>query len=136
MWASRAESGRSLTAWGTCRGRGGCGGGDGSDRGGPRVSERTHRQAGRGADRVVPRGTEGEGTRASGAWPRQADPTGQREGEESVQARKPPLTGGAHLSGGTGVRARGPAGLHWAELGRNWFSLFLRISNFFSFYFL
>jgi hypothetical protein len=57
-------------------------------------------QAGRGADRRAPLGR--------GRW------------EESTRAGKQALTGGAHLLGGTGVSAHGPAGL-----GRNWFSLFL-----------
>jgi hypothetical protein len=56
----------------------------------------------------------GEGNRC-----RQTGPTMQRVGEESARARKLAL-----------------AGLDWAELGQNWFSFFLQISNCFSFYFL
>jgi hypothetical protein len=60
----------------------------------------------------------GKGGAGEGDWRRQIGPTGQREGEESARGRKPPLTGGAHLSGSAG--ARGPAGLDWA--GRAQFS--------------
>jgi hypothetical protein len=56
------------------------------------------------------RGRAGEGN-----WRRQASPTEQRGGgEESARARKPPLVGGAHLSGDAGARAWGLAGLDWA----------------------
>jgi hypothetical protein len=49
-----------------------------------------------GADRSAPAGRERERER-EGAW-----------------ERKPPLTGGARLSGGAGARARGLTGSSWA----------------------
>jgi hypothetical protein len=76
------------------------------------------------------RGRAGEGNRR-----RQASPTGQREVERECACEKTGANRWSPLVRWRG-RARGPAGLDWAELGRNWFSLFLRISNclFFLFY--
>jgi hypothetical protein len=53
-----------------------------------------------------------------GDWRRHTCPTRKREGEGSVWGRKPPLTGGAHLSGGAGARAAslGWTGPTWAEM--------------------
>jgi hypothetical protein len=53
------------------------------------------------------RGAQGESN-----WRRQVGPTGQREGGGKRAGQKPPLTGGANLSGGAGARTG------WAELGR------------------
>jgi hypothetical protein len=44
-------------------------------------------------------------------------PLGKGRGEGSMRGRKPPLTGGAHLSGSAGARERGSAGLDWVSLG-------------------
>jgi hypothetical protein len=88
-------------------------------------SERVEGMA-RCADETGPRGRDGGGARErAGDLRRQPDPTGQREerGREGTWGKKPSLTGGAHLSGSAGTRAR----LRWAGLGRfglNWFSLF------------
>jgi hypothetical protein len=50
-----------------------------------------------------------------GNWRRQVGSTGQRAREGGREReREPPLTGGVHLSGGAGARARGLAGLSWA----------------------
>jgi hypothetical protein len=58
-----------------------------------RERDRARDQVGRDADRLTPLGRERR--------------------EESVRARKPTLTGGAHLSRGAGAHA----GLDWAGLG-------------------
>jgi hypothetical protein len=64
-----------------------------------------------------------EGREGGGNWRRQPGPTGQIEGESERAGRELPLTGGAHLSGGAGARARAawlgrarPAGLLWLFL--------------------
>jgi hypothetical protein len=56
------------------------------------------------------REAEGKEHAGEGNWCRQADPTGQRERGGSAHGEKPPLTGGTHLSGSAGARARGLAG--------------------------
>jgi hypothetical protein len=66
------------------------------------------------ADGLGPRGRERTRARGRGQLAPIGRPTGQREGEESARARKPPLTGGAHLSGGASARAWP----RWAGLGR------------------
>jgi hypothetical protein len=77
-----------------------------------RERERACREMVYRADRMGPRGREGKGHAREGDWCRQTRPTGQRErGRERVE-RKPPLTGGTHLSRGAGARPG------WAELGR------------------
>jgi hypothetical protein len=62
------------------------------------------------------------GTQAKVTGANRSAPLARGRRGESAWGRKPPLTGRAHLSGG--VRVRGPAGLDWAVLGRNWFSFF------------
>jgi hypothetical protein len=61
------------------------------------------------------REAEGRGARGRGNRRRQPGATGQRGREGgSARGQKLPLTGGAHLSGGAGARARslaGPVGL-------------------------
>jgi hypothetical protein len=63
-------------------------------------------------------------------------PLGRGRGRRACRGRKPLLTGGAHLLGGKGTRARaaslGWVGPVWAEMG---FRFFQGISIAFSFYF-
>jgi hypothetical protein len=80
----------------------------GADRGGPRRREREGAH-GATARRLVERArrAEREEGRAGGkqlaptSWPHWAE-----RGRGSAQGQKPPLTGGAHLSGGAGARVR------------------------------
>jgi hypothetical protein len=90
-----------------------------------------------GADRTVPRHKEREQARwgndslrwqggparqggNGGAQANGTDklaPLGRGRGEERARGRKPPLTGGAHLSGGEGARGlAGPDWAGWAEI--------------------
>jgi hypothetical protein len=82
-----------------------------------RESEREEKREGEGTgtDRSAPLGSE----RERGAWEREL-----------------PLTGGVHLSGGAGTRARGLAGPSWAGLGCFLLFFFSGFSNSFSIYFL
>jgi hypothetical protein len=90
-----------------------CGEG-GSDREGPRRREREEGRAGqrlsdwrtRPARQREKRGAKGETTCAD-----RSTPPGRERERERARERKRPLTGGSHLSGGTGVRPG------WAELG-------------------
>jgi hypothetical protein len=118
------------------RGEGGAG------RGGvPRCNERESGRAGATTRCLAKRAREAEreeGREGGGNWRRQPGPTGQIEGESERAGREPPLTGGAHLSGGAGARARGRARPGWAELGRLGcfgFFFFPGFSNCFSIYF-
>jgi hypothetical protein len=52
------------------------------------------------------------GARAKATGADRPTPLGRGRGEESARGMKPPVTGGAHLSGGAGARP------HWAGLGR------------------
>jgi hypothetical protein len=104
--------------------------GDGrSDRGSYGVETRSGRAGGMApcADEAGPRGRERMWARRRRRQAPTDRPHWVEGGGESARGRKPPLTGGAHLSGG--------AGLDWVVLGRNQFSFFPRISNVFSFYF-
>jgi hypothetical protein len=96
--------------------------------------EKGARGNGSASGRAAPRDGEGRGARGGeNNWRRQVGPTGQREGGGKHAGQKPPLTGGAHLSGGAGARAR------WAELGRLGcfaFFFFSGFSNCFSISFL
>jgi hypothetical protein len=58
------------------------------------------------------------GHAGEGDWRQYSGPTRQREGKGSAWGRKPPLTGGAHLSGGAGARVAplGWIGSAWAEM--------------------
>jgi hypothetical protein len=68
---------------------------------------------------------------------KQLAPTGRPQRAESererARERKPPLTGGSHLSGGAGARARGLAGPSWAAFPFS-FSLDFLIAFLFLFY--
>jgi hypothetical protein len=90
----------------------------GADRGGPtaqRERERGRtRVTARRTDKAGPRGRGGEGRGGEGNWCRQPGPTGKREGKSECAGKGPPLTGGTHLSGDVGARARGLAGSSWA----------------------
>jgi hypothetical protein len=68
----------------------------------------------RRTDKAGPRGRGGEGRGGEGNWCRQPGPTGKREGKSECAGKGPPLTGGTHLSGDVGARARGLAGSSWA----------------------
>jgi hypothetical protein len=79
----------------------------GADREGPRHREREKGRAGQWLDVWQNGPARQRGVRGGGGsnWRRQDGPTGQREGGGKRAGQKPPLTGGAHLSGGEGARA-------------------------------
>jgi hypothetical protein len=96
-----------------------------------RVEETVHR-----ADETGPRGRDRRGARERACdWHRQPGPTSRGRVRRARGGRKPPRTGGAHLSSGAGAHAA-PLGWSrqvWAEIG---FLFFQGISIAFYFYFL
>jgi hypothetical protein len=112
------------------------GGEGGTDREGPRRREREKRGAWATTQRLAKRAREIE--REEGRLrAKQLAPTGRPQRAESererARERKPPLTGGSHLSGGAGARARGLAGPSWAAFPFS-FSLDFLIAFLFLFY--
>jgi hypothetical protein len=94
----------------------------GADRVVPRRSkgERVRGETAHRADEMGPRGRDKKGdARATGADTPTPLGRGRDRGRESVRGKKPPLTGGAHLSGGADARVAplGWTGPIWAEMG-------------------
>jgi hypothetical protein len=76
---------------------------------------------------LTKRAYEAETEKGARAWAIGADnpvPLGREREREGARGRKPPLTGGTHLSGGAVARARGLVGPSWA----NWAALAFSIS--------
>jgi hypothetical protein len=77
------------------------------------VGETAHR-----VDEMGPRGKDRKGAHGRGRLAPTHRPHWAEKGKGSAWGRKPPLTGGAHLSGGEGTRAAplGFTGPTWAEM--------------------